>query len=115
MAEKYVTPHTDLAGNGKLDWFFSEWVYGTTIPKYTIDYTITPDSSGKFIVKGTLTQSEVPNDFGMIVPIYLKFDSGIARPGTASMAGNHITPFQVVVPKKPKRVLVNAYNEVLAQ
>ncbi len=115
VAEKYVTPHTDLAGNGKLDWFFSEWVYGTAIPKYTIDYTVTQDSSGKFQVKGSLTQSEVPDNFGMIVPIYLEFDTGIVRLATASMAGNHTTPFQVVLPKKPKRILVNPFYEVLAQ
>jgi len=31
----------DLDGNGKLDWFFDEYVYGTEIPHYTISSEFT--------------------------------------------------------------------------
>ena len=77
----------NITGNGKMDWFFSEWVYGTAIPKYKFDYTVT-EHEGKFLLKGSITQSEVPADFVMIVPIYLDFDGQISRLGSARLRGS---------------------------
>ncbi len=33
--EKHMTPAMDLGGNHRMDWFISEWVYGTDLPKVT--------------------------------------------------------------------------------
>ncbi len=33
VVEQHMTPAMNLAGNGKMDWFFSEWVYGTALPR----------------------------------------------------------------------------------
>ena len=30
--EKYMTRELNLDGNGSMDWFFNEWVYGTEMP-----------------------------------------------------------------------------------
>src|SRR5438067_6585769 len=32
IAEKHMTKQMDLQQNGRLDWFFAEWVYGTEVP-----------------------------------------------------------------------------------
>ncbi len=32
--EKHMTRQMDLDGNGRMDWFFNEWVYGTEMPRY---------------------------------------------------------------------------------
>jgi hypothetical protein len=32
VAERHITPDSNLAGNGRLDYFFNQWVYGTDIP-----------------------------------------------------------------------------------
>src|SRR5208283_4706795 len=34
IAEKHMTKQMNLQGNGRLDWFFNEWVYGTLVPRY---------------------------------------------------------------------------------
>lgn len=116
VAEKHIRPAMDLEKNGKLDWFFSEWLYGTTLPRYKLDYTVTPESDGSFLLRANLTQSEVTPDFAMIVPIYVDFDGQLARLGAARMIGNSTAnDLQVKLPRKPKRVLVNAYHDVLSQ
>src|SRR5581483_9488818 len=69
VVEKYMTPAMNIQGNGKMDWFFNEWVYGTTIPKYKLDYTVV-EENGKPMLKGSVSQSDVPDDFAMLVPIY---------------------------------------------
>lgn len=115
VAEKHLRPGMDVTGNHKLDWFFKEWVYGTAIPKYKFDYTVTPAENGKFLLKATLAQSDVPNDFVMIVPLYLDFDGRPARAAQARLVGNSSIPVQTLLPKKPRRVLINANHDVLEQ
>src|SRR4029078_7781680 len=46
-AEKHITKSMDLQGNGKLDWFFNEWVYGTQVPRYHFEYQTAPAENGK--------------------------------------------------------------------
>jgi hypothetical protein len=115
IVEKHMTQAMNLSGNGKLDWFFSQWVYGTSIPKYKLDYTVTPADDGKFLLKGSLTQSEVPDNFMMLVPIYLDLEGPPVRIGSARLVGSSSLPIQLLLPKKPKRVLINAYHDVLEQ
>jgi aminopeptidase N len=114
VVEKHMTPAMNIRGDGKMDWFFQEWVYGTAIPKYKLDYTLT-EENGKTMLKGSVTQSEVTDDFIMLVPIYLDFDGQIARLGAAKLIGNSSIPVNVPLPKRPKRVLLNYMHDVLEQ
>jgi hypothetical protein len=113
--EKHMTPQMDLDGNKRMDWFFREWVYGTEVPRYRLDYTLTPQADGKTLLTATVTQSDVSPNFKMIVPLYLDFDGKIMRLGEAKISGSSTTPeFKVALPQKPKRVLINYYYDVLA-
>jgi hypothetical protein len=114
--EKHMTPAMDLDGNRRMDWFFEEWVYGTEVPSYKIEYSLTPEQDGKFLLSASVSQSGVSPSFKMPVPIFLDFDGTIMRLGEATISGSSTTPeFKVHLPKKPKRVLINYYNDVLAQ
>lgn len=99
-----------------MDWFFQQWGYGAEVPRYKFDYALTPDADGKVMLKGTLTQSEVLPNFKMPVPVYLDFDGkNIVRLGSINIAGNMTTPeFQVKLPQKLKRVLINYHHDALA-
>ncbi|HEY7546418.1 MAG TPA: hypothetical protein VID27_16130, partial [Blastocatellia bacterium] len=115
VVEKHMTPLMDLDGNGKMDWFFNEWVYGTEVPKYKFEYSVVPDSEGKFLLKFTLSQSGVSENFKMLVPVYLDLDGKIVRLGQVNIAGSGTTQeLKVKLPVKPKRVLINAWHDVLA-
>lgn len=114
IAEKHMTPAMDLDGNHRLDWFFDEWVYGTEIPRYRLQYNLTPEADGKVLLKGTLTQAEVSNRFKMAVPVYLDFDGKWMRLGVMPIQGSSTKEFQVRLPQKPKRVVINAFHDVLA-
>jgi hypothetical protein len=115
IVEKHMTPAMDMDGNKRMDWFFNEWVYGTELPRYKLEYSLTPDAGGKVLLKLTVTQSGVSDNFKMLVPVYLDFDGKITRLGEATVIGNSTTPeFKVMLPQKPKRVLINAYHDVLA-
>ena len=114
IATKYMTPAMDVEGNHRLDWFFRQWVYGTTIPKYKFEPSLTPAADGKWLLKATLTQSEVTPDFTMLVPIYADFDGQMTRLGNLRMTGNSANDkIQVLLPKKPRKVIINAFHDVL--
>jgi hypothetical protein len=67
------------------------------------------------LLKGALTQSGVPDDFLMAVPFYVDFDGPPVWLGTLAVSGSgRGKEFQVTLPRKPKRVLLNAFQDILA-
>src|SRR5262249_26850293 len=40
MVQAAMTPEMDLARDGRMDWFFREWVYGAEMPRYELDAKI---------------------------------------------------------------------------
>lgn len=113
IAEKHIPKAMNLEGNGRLDWFFKEWVYGTDIPKYHFDYQLGPEQNGKVKLHMVITQSEVENDFAMLVPVFADFGKGMARLGQIPIIGNSTQTIDTELPAKPKKVVLNAYKEIL--
>lgn len=115
VVEKHMTPAMDLDDNKRMDWFFNEWVYGTEVPAYKLQYKLTPEADGKVILTGAITQSGVSEKFKMIVPLYVDFDGKWVRLGEATLSGNSTTTeFKVRLPQKPKRVALNAFHDILS-
>jgi aminopeptidase N len=108
--ERHMTREMNVMGNGRMDWFFDEYVYGTEMPSYRLDYSV----SGN-ILTGSVTQSGVSDGFRMLVPVYADFGKGWVRLGTAPMRGNETTDLgRIELPYPPKRVAVAAFHDVLA-
>lgn len=64
-----MTPGMDLDGNRSMEWFIEDWVRGTGVPHYRIEYTTKRTEKG-FAIKGKLFQTRVPRGFVAPVPIY---------------------------------------------
>ena len=103
----------DMGGNGRMDWFFNEWVYGMQIPRYKFEYQTSPAESGKVKLQMTVTQSEVDDHFAMPVPVFVDFGKGMVRLGQVILVGNMSKNVEVVLPNQPKKVALNAYKDVL--
>lgn len=113
VAEKHMTKVMDVAKNGRLDWFFDEWVYGTQVPKYHFDYQLAPAEGGKAKLHMTVTQSEVDDQFVMLVPVFADFGKGWVRFGQVGVLGNTTRSFDVELPSQPKKVGLNVYKDIL--
>ena len=59
----------------KLEDFFDQWVYGTGIPTLKIKYSVT-GKAPNFQLKGTVTQTDVPDDFSVLVPVEIQTGRG---------------------------------------
>jgi aminopeptidase N len=112
--EKHMTQKMDLDRNGKMDWFFNQWVYGTEIPSYQFEYKI--DSEGtQSTLSGKITQSGVSDNFKMRVPLYVDFGKGWQYLGSIGIAGNSSVDLgSIRLPTSPKRAAISAMNDVLA-
>jgi len=113
VAEKHMTKKMDLQQNGRLDWFFREWVWGTQVPRYNFKYDVQPAEGGKFKVRAEITQSEVDENFAMFVPIYADFGDGMVRLSQAAIAGNSTRTVNFILDRHPKKVALNIYKEIL--
>lgn len=116
IVEKHMSQDMNLDGNGKLDWFFNEYVYGTQLPDYSLKYTIGQDASGPNITVD-VKQANVDPNFKARVALYLELANGkIVRLGTSPMTGN--TQFNQTISlsslrDKPKRAILNYNYDVL--
>ena len=109
--EKHITKEMDVDKNGKLDWFFDEWVYGTEMPEYRFEYQIGGDGS----LAGRITQSNVSPKFVMLVPIYIDLGKGWVKIGSVTLAGNTTYELKnIKLPVPPKKAGICVFNDVLA-
>ena len=112
-----MVPNMNATGDGKIDWFFNQWVYGTEVPRYVSDLKV-KTSGDETHITGTIRQEGVSKDFRALVPIYVELSkTETARVGMLPMIGESSVPVDVKVklPKKPRRALVNARGEILAR
>jgi hypothetical protein len=115
--EKYMQPSFNVAGDGKMDWFFNEYVYGTALPKYKFDYSFSDGSGGAMQLHVKLEQSGFDPSFRMLVPIYIELADGHPfRVGTAPLIGNSSFERDIALrglSQKPKRAMINYFHDVL--
>ncbi|MDP9120591.1 MAG: hypothetical protein M3O15_04360 [Acidobacteriota bacterium] len=117
VVERHMVPALNATGNGKMDWFFKQWVYGTEAPLYRADLRL--ESAGDQVrIKGKVSQEGVSPDFRALLPIYLELDKGATvRVALLPLVGTATVSVDTLVkpPGKPRRVLINARSEVLAR
>jgi hypothetical protein len=61
----------------------------------------------------TISQSEVDENFVMLVPVFADFGKGMVRIGQLGVKGNSSRSINVPLPMQPKKVTLNAYKELL--
>lgn len=114
VVEKHMTPAMNLDANGRMDWFFDSWVYGTGIPEYKLAYSAKPAAEpGKFLLSGVLHQSGVPAGFRTIVPLFFRQGDRLIRAGWLNARGPE-TPFEIPLPFQPTKVTINEWEDILA-
>lgn len=104
--EAVMSPKMALEGGHSMEWFFQEYVKGTWIPKYKVEFTSRKTEKG-FQIRGKLYQYSVPPSFIAPVPIYL------AGPGNRNthlgtvMAAGEETSFTFTTPTEPHKLLID--------
>jgi aminopeptidase N len=114
VVEKHMKPRMDLDGNHRMDWFFDEWINGTEVPSYRLEYALKPGENGATVIEGKLTQSGVSPSFRMLVPLFGEFAGRKDRIGVMAMHGSSTYEFKVTSTQRLKQVLLNINHDILA-
>ena len=109
--EAMMTPSMDLENSRSMDWFFDDWVRGTGIPHYRVEFTVHHDENG-YSVRGKLFQTGVPRSFLASVPLYATSGSGRSFLGNV-IAGGQETSFRFHTSSPPHKVLIDPQMTLL--
>lgn len=104
--EAVMTPKMDLEGGRSMEWFFEEYVRGTGIPHYKVEFTARKTEKG-YQVRGKLLQSGVPRSFIAPVPLFTSSAAGRSTYlGTVMTTGDE-TSFSFTSPSDPRKLLID--------
>ncbi|MEO8503374.1 MAG: M1 family aminopeptidase [Acidobacteriota bacterium] len=117
VAERHMVPMMNATSDGKLDWFFHQWVDGTEIPKLVNDLKVEKQGE-EYHVTGSIHQEGVSETFRTLVPVYAELAKGAPlRFSIVPLIGR--TPreldLHVKLPQKPKKITLNYHHEVLTR
>jgi hypothetical protein len=110
IAASYLPPKSL---DPKLEGFFESWVYNTGIPTMRIAASV-QGKAPKFRLRGTVTQSDVADDFSAVVPV------DIQLPGRRTIrhwvhTSSESTPFTIDLPAAPLKVSTDTATAVLSK
>lgn len=96
----------------KLDWFFQQWIFGTSIPTYRFSHVVRETPDGKYLLKCRVEASDVPADFRSYPMLSIDFGGGRVSRGRRPVQGPR-TEFELLLPAKPEKVIFNDFESVL--
>jgi hypothetical protein len=103
--EAVMTPAMDLDGGRSMEWFFEDWVRGTGVPHYRVEFSVHRSDKG-FLVRGKLFQSGVPRSFIAPVPLYANAGGHSTQMGVVVAAGRE-TSFQFITQTTPTKITID--------
>jgi hypothetical protein len=110
--EAVMTPAMDLEGGRSMEWFFEQWVRGTGIPHYQVEFNVHPGEKG-FAVRGKLFQEQVPRSFVAPVPLYAVVSGGRPTFLGIVIAGAPETSFHFTTTVEPRKILIDPQMTLL--
>jgi len=113
IAEKHMIPAMDLDGNGRLDWFFRQYVYGTGVPEYQFRYNIADAGNGQWKISGAVTPRKVPAGWKDALRLYAHTGGRPVRLAWL-LGSDRELPFEFVLPIKPQKLSLNDNEDILA-
>jgi len=104
--ETVMTPRMALEGGHSMEWFFQEYVKGTGVPRYKVEFTSRRTEKG-YQVHGKLHQYGVPPSFVAPVPLYV---AGAGNRNThlgTVVASGEETSFTFTSQTEPHKLLID--------
>jgi aminopeptidase N len=110
--EAVMTPKMDLEGGHSMEWFFEQYVRGTGVPHYRVEFASRRSEKG-FQIRGKLFQSGVPRSFIAPVPLYISTGAGrTALLGIVVTSGED-TPFFFSSQIEARKLLIDPHMTLL--
>jgi hypothetical protein len=108
LAARFLPPKSD---DPKLEAFFAQWVYGTGIPSLKLAWSVKGKAPSLRLV-GTLTQSDVDEDFSALAPVEIQVARGRMVTQWVRSAADPVA-FTVPLTQPPLKVTLDPHYAVL--
>lgn len=98
-----------------MSWFFNQWVYGASIPKYTYATKTEKQADGSYKVTMRVKQENVPAGFQMPIPLEVNFgDNKLVRLRimVSKPEEDIVLP---LLPLEPEKITFNVFSSVLCE
>ncbi len=110
--EAVMTKSMDLEGGHSMEWFFDQWVRGTGIPSYRVEFSAHSTEKG-FLVRGKLFQNNVPRSFLAPVPLYAGSTAGHTTYLGTVVASGPETSFHFISKTDPHKIVIDPQMTLL--
>lgn len=98
-----------------MGWFFDQYVYGVVIPTYDCSYYFEQNTEGNYDVTCLIKQSDVPDDFMMILPFTVVFEGDRFIHFRHWVKGPETEIKLPPLPLEPIKIDFNTHDAVLAR
>ena len=95
-----------------MEWFVAQYVRGTSIPHYKVQFTAKRGEKG-FQIRGKLLQSGVPDSFIAPVPLYAATNLGHSIYLGTVIATGEQTSFTFTSAIEPHKLLIDPHRTLL--
>ena len=110
--EAVMTPAMDLEGGRSMEWFFEQWVRGTGIPHYRVEFSSHHTDKGE-VVRGKLFQTGVPHSFIVSVPVFANNGAGHNVYLGSVIAAGPETSFHFTTQIAPRKLVIDPQMTLL--
>jgi Peptidase family M1 domain len=101
-------------GRKSLNWFYQGWVYGKSVPQFSVHNLKFADRPNGTTVSGTIVQDDAPDDLVTAVPLYTVVRGKQVFAGQVFAEG-HEAPFRLALPPGARKVIVDPEQTLLAR
>jgi hypothetical protein len=95
-----------------MEWFFDQWVRGTGVPHYHVEFTVHRNENG-YAIRGKLFQRGVPRSFIAPVPLYANSGAGHSALLGVVIAAGPETSFHFTMEAPPHKIIIDPQTTLL--
>ena len=108
-----LPPSLRYEGKKSLDWFWSGWINGTSLPKLELKgVRFTPKGAGS-VVSGTILQKEAPPELVTSIPVYAVLSGKQMVLLGRVFADGEESSFRLSAPAGTRKIVLDPYETVL--
>jgi len=113
VLEEFLPPNARFEGRRTLDWFFEEWVRGSSVPEIDLKQVLFRRQGDTTTVGFDLDQRQCPESLVTSVPIFAEVAGGKQVLLQRVFVDGHESHFELKVPQGTRRILADPEKRLL--
>jgi len=113
VLEEFLPANARFEGKKSLNWFFEEWVRGSSVPEIDLKQAVFNRQSATTTASFDLDQQQCPESLVTSVPIFAELEGGKLVLLQRVYADGHESHFELKVPRGTQRILADPGKKLL--